>query len=148
MPPLQADRLKAIQQLVPDLLEDQRAHGVQPDGSAAAEQHQQLPKHKQLEHALRHCSPIMVCVYARMHVHAPWRAMPHVHTKQWHRPCWTPSVSLCTLAMHHCRLHFRRHTPCAAWRAAWALAVQRPARALPRPWLRCYRRWRRRGTHR
>jgi len=61
----QAARLKASQQLVADLVEDQRTHAEQhQDSSGPAstsdQQQEQLPKHKQLEHALRRCSPIMV----------------------------------------------------------------------------------------
>eukprot|EP00983_Pelagomonas_calceolata_P118657 1160528-Pelagomonas_calceolata.AAC.2 len=58
----QTARLRASQQLVADLLEDQKTHGrPQEGGSSSSSDQQQLPKHKQLEHALRRCSPIMVC---------------------------------------------------------------------------------------
>ncbi|KAF5843805.1 hypothetical protein DUNSADRAFT_5042 [Dunaliella salina] len=63
----EAARLRASQQLVADLLEDQKTHGkLQEGGSSGGSDHQQLPKHKQLEHALRRCSPIMTYSLRRL----------------------------------------------------------------------------------
>ena len=63
-PPPQDKRLQAASSIASELLQDQRRHSESLSSSTGGEEVgvalDSLPKAKQLEHALRRCSPVMV----------------------------------------------------------------------------------------
>jgi hypothetical protein len=97
----QAPRLDAVKQLVEQVVADQRQNGPAAGNADSGPAH--VPKAKQLEHALRLCSPITVSSDDLF-------CMTH----RWVRGSHDAAAARAGVVKCANILHTRRHTPCAA----------------------------------